>query len=75
MTGSGWQEETGSRFRQEPEMGKLAGNQEPAGFGTTSPTGALVQVGTGSKGINFWILLPLPTFVEVLPRAFKAPKP
>ena len=44
LTGSDWSEGTGSRFRQEPEFGKLAGKQEPAGFGTTGPTGALVQV-------------------------------
>ena len=43
-TGSGWSEGTGSRFRREPEFGKLAGNQEPAGFGTMGPIGALVQV-------------------------------
>ena len=75
MTGSGWSEETGSRFRRKPEFEKLAGNQEPAGFGTTSRTGSPVQVGAGSKGINFQILLPLPTFVQVLSRAFRAPKP
>ena len=75
MTGSGWLEETGSRFPQKPKIGKLAGNQEPARFGTTGQTGASVQVGAGSKGINFQILLPLPTFVQVLPRAFRAPKP
>ena len=43
-TGSGWLAGTGSRFRREPEFGKLAGNQEPAGFGATGPTGAPVQV-------------------------------
>ena len=43
LTGSGWSEGTGSRFQGELEIGKLAGNQEPAGFGTTSPTGAPVQ--------------------------------
>ena len=75
ITGSGWPEETGSSFWQEPEIGKLAGNQEPAGFGTKGRTGAPVQVGAGSKGINFRILLPLPTFVQVLLRAFTTPKP
>ena len=75
MTGSGWSEETGSRFRRELEFGKLAGNQELAGFGTTGRTGAPIQVGAGSKGINFRILLSLPTFVQVLSRAFRAPKP
>ena len=75
MTGSNWSEETGSRFQREPEIGKLAGNQEPAGFGTTGRTSALVQVGASSKGINFRILLPLFTFVQVLSRAFKAPRP
>ena len=74
MTGSGWPEETGSRFRRELEIGKLARNQEPAGFGTTGQTGTPVQVGAGSKGINFRILLPLSTFVQVLPRAFRVPK-
>ena len=74
MTGFGWSEQTGSRFQREPKFGKLAGNWEPAGFGTTSRTGAPVQVGAGSKGINFRILLPLPTFVQVLSRAFRAPK-
>ena len=44
LTGSGWSEGTGSRFRHELEIGKLAGNQEPAGFGTMGPTGAPVQV-------------------------------
>ena len=38
-------------------------------------TGALVQVGAGSKGINFWIHLPLSTFVQVLSRVLRAPKP
>ena len=75
MTGSGWPEETGNRFQQEPEIGKLAGNQELAGFGRMGQTGTPVQVGAGSKGINVRILLPLPTFVQVLPRAFRAPKP
>ena len=42
LTGSGWLEGTRSGFRQEPEIGKLAGSQEPAGFGTTGRTGALV---------------------------------
>ena len=41
-TGSGWLAETGSGFRQEPEFGKLAGSQEPAGFEVTGPTGAPV---------------------------------
>ena len=40
LTGSGWSEGTGSRFRQEPKIGKLAGNQEPAGFGTAGRIGA-----------------------------------
>ena len=74
-TGSGWLEETGSRFRREPEIRKRAGNQEPAGFGTAVEPVHRFRIGTGSKGINFWILPPLPTFVQVLPRAFKAPKP
>ena len=33
---------TGSGFRREPEFGKLAGSQEPAGFEATGPTGAPV---------------------------------
>ena len=32
---SGRSEGTGSRFRREPDFGKLAGRQEPARFGTT----------------------------------------
>ena len=44
MTGSGWLVGTGSEFRREPEFGKLAGSQEPTGFGATGPTGAPVQV-------------------------------
>ena len=43
LTGSGWSEGTGSRFRREPEIRKLAGNQEPAGFGTMGRTGTPVQ--------------------------------
>ena len=43
LTKSGWLEGTGSRFRWEPEIGKLAGNQEPTGLGMTGPTGAPVQ--------------------------------
>ena len=64
MTGSGWSEETGSRFRLEPKIGKPEGNEEPVRFGTTGRTGAPVQVDAGSKGINFRILLPLSTFVQ-----------
>ena len=75
LTGSGWSEGIGSCFRREPEVGKLVGNQELARFGTAGRTSAPVQVGAGSKGINFRILLPLPTFVQVLPRAFRVPKP
>ena len=43
LTGSGWSEGTGSRYQQEPEIGKLAGNQEPVGLGTTGPTSAPIQ--------------------------------
>ena len=32
---SGRGEGTKSRFRREPDFGKLAGKQEPAGFGRT----------------------------------------
>ena len=53
LTGSGWLEGTGSRFRREPEIGKLAGTQEPAGFGTTGPTGAPVQVWRRFTGNKF----------------------
>ena len=53
LTGSGWSEGTGSRFRQEPEIGKLAGNQEPAGLGTTGPTGAPVQAWPRFAGNKF----------------------
>ena len=42
QTGSGWLVKTGSGFRQEPEFGKLAENQEPARFGATGPSGAPV---------------------------------
>ena len=41
-TGSGWLARTGSGFRWEQEFRKLAGSQEPAGFGVTGPTGAPV---------------------------------
>ena len=44
LTGSGWSEGTGSTFQWELEFGKLAGTQEPAGFGTTGPIGAPIQV-------------------------------
>ena len=50
---SGWSEGTGSRFRWEPEIRKLAGNQEPAGFGTTGPTGAPVQAWRRFEGNKF----------------------
>ena len=43
LTGSSWSEGTGSRFRREPEIRKLAGNQEKAEFGTTGQTGTPVQ--------------------------------
>ena len=52
-TGSGWLAGTGSGFRWEPEFGKLAGNQEPAGFGATGPTGAPVQVWRRFTGNKF----------------------
>ena len=53
LTRSGWSEGTGSRFRREPEIGKLAGNQDPAGFGTTGLTGALVQAWRRFAGNKF----------------------
>ena len=53
LTKSGWSEETGSRFRREPEIGKLAGTQEPVGFGTTSRTGAPVQDWRRFQGNKF----------------------
>ena len=54
-TRSGWLAGIGSRFRRESEFGKLAGNQESAGFGATGPTGAPVQVWhqfTGNKFLD-----------------------
>ena len=53
LTGSGWLEGTGSRFRREPEIGKLAGNQELAGFGTTGPIRALLQAWRRFAGNKF----------------------
>ena len=53
LTGSDWSKGTRSRFRQEPEIGKVAGNQEPAGFGMTGPTGAPVQVWSRFTGNKF----------------------
>ena len=53
LTGSGWSAGTGSRFPQEPEIGKLAGNQEPVGFGTMGPTGAPVQAWHRFAGNKF----------------------
>ena len=50
MTRSGWLAETGSRFRWESEIGKLAGNQEPVGFGTTGRTGAPVRLAPVPRG-------------------------
>ena len=52
-TGSGWLAGTGSGFRREPEFGKLAGSQEPAGFGVTGPTGAPIQVWRRFTGNKF----------------------
>ena len=53
LTGSGWLEGIGSGFRREPEIGKLEGKQELAGFGTTGPTGALVQAWRRFEGNKF----------------------
>ena len=53
LTGSGWSKRTGSGFRRELEIGKLAGNQEPAGFGTMGPTGAPVQAWRRFEGNKF----------------------
>ena len=53
LTGSGWPEGTGSNFWREPKIGKLAGNQEPAGFGRTGPTGAPVQAWHRFAGNKF----------------------
>ena len=50
---SGWLAGTGSRFRREPEFGKLAGSQESAGFEATGPTDALVQVWRWFTGNKF----------------------
>ena len=52
-TGSDWLAGTGSGFRREPEFGKRAGNQEPAGFWTTGPSGAPVQVWRQFSGNKF----------------------
>ena len=52
-TGSGWLAGTESGFRRETEFGKLAGNQEPAGFGATGPSGAPVQVWHRYSGNKF----------------------
>ena len=52
-TGSGWLEGTGSGSRREPEFGKLAGSQEPAGFEVMGPTGAPVQVWRRFSGNKF----------------------
>ena len=70
--GSGWLAGTGSGFRQEPEFGKLAGNQEPAGFGATGPSGAPVQVWRRFSGNNSRILLPLTTLVHFPLRVSRA---
>ena len=59
LTGSGWLEGTGRGFRQESEIRKLAGNQEPAGLGTMSRTGAPVQDWRWFQGNKF--LDPLPS--------------
>ena len=53
LTGSGWSEGTESRFQREPEIGKLAGNQEPVGFRMTGPTGAPVQAWRRFAGYKF----------------------
>ena len=53
LTGSDWSEGTGSGFRREPEIRKLAGNQELAGFGTMGPTGAPVQAWRRFVGNKF----------------------
>ena len=44
---------TGGGFRWEPEFGKLAGSQEPAGFEVTGPTGAPVQIWRRFTGNKF----------------------
>ena len=53
LTESGWSEETGSRFRRELKNGKLAGNQESVGLGTTGQTGAPVQDWRRFQGNKF----------------------
>ena len=53
LTGSSWSEGTGSRFRWEPEIGKLARNQEPAELGTTGPTDAPVRARRRFAGNKF----------------------
>ena len=44
---------TGSGWLQEPEFGKLAGSQEPAGFEATGPIDAPVQVWRRFTGNKF----------------------
>ena len=44
---------TRSGFRQEPEFGKLAESQEPAGLEVMGPTGAPVQVWRRFTGNKF----------------------
>ena len=53
LTGSGWSEGTGSRFRRELEIGKMAGNQKSTMFGTTGPTNAPVQAWRQFEGNKF----------------------
>ena len=60
---------TRSGFRREPEFGKLAGSQEPAGFEATGPTGAPVQIWRRFTGDKFPDLLPLTTLVHFPLRA------
>ena len=41
LTGSSWPKGTGSNSWRKPEIGKLVGNQEPAGFdGSNRSTGS-----------------------------------
>ena len=72
LTRSDWSKGTGSRFRWEPEIGKLAGNQEPAGFGMMGPIGAPVQVWCRFTGNKFPDPPPSHTFVHFLPRVLRA---
>ena len=74
LTVSGWSEGTGSGFRREPEIRKLAVTRNQPGLERRVELAHRFRIGADSKGINFLILLPLTTFVQLLSRAFRAPQ-